>query len=146
MFLGPFVHCLAPLTQQQLSWEGGESISHTRLQPTYLPQSPPGRRKLLPSYSWQECSVRCQCLSVLSHLRLLWHVPSLLNSPRGFSLQSLCSDSPRPQGHRKLSQGLCPLASGFCLQLRAPGHGVSHQPPLHMGPHISGRRSLVPHY
>lgn len=33
-------------------------------------------------------------LSLLSHLRLLWHVPSLLNSPRGFSLQSLRSQTP----------------------------------------------------
>lgn len=44
----------------------------------------------------------------------------------------MSTDTPSPQGHRKLSHGLCHHASGLYVQLRAP---------LHMNTLISGRGS-----
>ena len=114
--------------------------------PAHSPsQSPPGNREQeTPTLPNQMAGVQCA-----RPASLFTQPPAAaLASPQPpeFSqgLQppvSMFPDSPRPRGHRKLSQGFCHLASGLCLQLRAPGRGVSHQPPLHMDTHIAGRGS-----
>lgn len=103
------------LSRQQPSWQGeGEGILCKCLKPAYLPQPPwPQETDKLPLY--QRAAPSCP-LSVGGHLRLLQHSPPPPEFSRGMQPPILRSYTPpRPQGLRKLSQGLCHQASGLRL-------------------------------
>lgn len=103
------------LSRQQPSWQGeGEGILCKCFKPAYLPQPPwPQETGKLPLY--QRAVPSCP-LSVGGHLRLLQRSPPPPEFSRGMQPPILRSYTPpRPQGLRKLSQGLCRQASGLRL-------------------------------